>query len=351
MNYLQFFSFCVLFNIGYSTFQCPDTAYKWYVDPSNCKNYFICLNGNVLGSGHCEGVTNWWQSMNSCNFYFDPSPGAECTPGELVTPPPTTPANTEVPETLAPCNHQAVVGDNSKFFDISAPEIIKSCPSNLIFDASAEACTCVLPDGSNLPSCNLIEALLLKFEENILDSGCNGGSVFNTGSENLNFTSNGKSGFGGKFTSDNKLDYNGWNNKFNGFNGFASLAFDISSSSKSQDEVVMQYGQCIGSSDNSIKIILKANLAIEVKIENNLGTQVSLVSSSLSANQYFSIAFVFDGVNAILYVNGAEAMTSELDGGVKNLMCALEIGKGLNADLDNVRVFNQALSASEVAAL
>lgn len=78
--------------------------------------------------------------------------------------------------------------------------------------------------------------------------------------------------------------------------------------------------------------------------------------SLIPANTWTHLAASYDGVNQILYVNGVQVASRPLSGAVKTSTGPLRIGgdgvwgeyfQGL---IDEVRVYNRALSAAEIQA-
>ena len=86
-----------------------------------------------------------------------------------------------------------------------------------------------------------------------------------------------------------------------------------------------------------------------------------LVSESIVAdNQWHQVGFAWDGSYRILYVDGAEvARDTAAQNPLKSADSGMYIGAGKNLDaaaffsglIDNVQIYNTALSAEEIAAL
>jgi hypothetical protein len=90
-------------------------------------------------------------------------------------------------------------------------------------------------------------------------------------------------------------------------------------------------------------------------------TSVTGPSSAGDVNAWVHVAGVYDGSRIHLYRNGAEAASAACSGTIPDESTSVFIGAGdngsygiteyLNADLDDIRLYNRALSASEVSDL
>ncbi len=84
------------------------------------------------------------------------------------------------------------------------------------------------------------------------------------------------------------------------------------------------------------------------------GANVALSTTNLSLNQWYHITGVYDGDNVIIYVNGYEESRDSFTGYVATGTDKVVIGSGstlynfFNGTIDDVRIYNRALSVSEV---
>ncbi len=88
----------------------------------------------------------------------------------------------------------------------------------------------------------------------------------------------------------------------------------------------------------------------------NAGSQVTLNAGTWSAGVWYNVVGVYDGSTLKLYVNGVEIASSALTGNLLSTSATWKMGRrgegsGLyywNGVLDDVRIYNRALSATEV---
>lgn len=94
-------------------------------------------------------------------------------------------------------------------------------------------------------------------------------------------------------------------------------------------------------------------VSFQVNISSTTGKTAG-GSTALQANQWYYFTGVYDGANAYIYVNASrEGYSAALSGNVFNSDGALWVNypSGMNGSLHDVRVYNRALAASEVASL
>jgi PKD repeat protein len=84
------------------------------------------------------------------------------------------------------------------------------------------------------------------------------------------------------------------------------------------------------------------SFAIAGMSANLLGTSI------LPLNTWTHLAGTYDGTTVRLYVNGAQVATRVQSGSISSGNEALRIGMGWSGVIDDVRIYNRALSASEV---
>jgi len=117
--------------------------------------------------------------------------------------------------------------------------------------------------------------------------------------------------------------------------------------------------------DQRWKISLPEHLKIvwtTVSTNTQFPTFVSDMDSKdgneLSKNVWWYVTMVHDGTNDIIYVNGKEANRKPVTGKLKNTTRALifgsdavDGGRYFNGSLDNVKIYNKALTAAEISKL
>ncbi|PIT86830.1 MAG: hypothetical protein COU33_00995, partial [Candidatus Magasanikbacteria bacterium CG10_big_fil_rev_8_21_14_0_10_43_6] len=101
---------------------------------------------------------------------------------------------------------------------------------------------------------------------------------------------------------------------------------------------------------------------IRFTIQTSAGTTGAFLgNTTLSIGTWYHVAGVWDGSNASIYLNGvSDATPSSLGGTLGNNSSPLTVGtlrtlttptKFMDGKIDEVRVYNRALSASEISAL
>lgn len=86
------------------------------------------------------------------------------------------------------------------------------------------------------------------------------------------------------------------------------------------------------------------------------GSPSQIWGPALSTNQWYHVAYVYDGANAQLYVDGVGGTLSSVSGALARHKSPLFIGSRGKADylrgsLDDIRVYRRALTAEEIVAL
>ncbi len=80
------------------------------------------------------------------------------------------------------------------------------------------------------------------------------------------------------------------------------------------------------------------------------GTLQELDYPALAVGTWVHLAATYDGSNLILYVNGSQVATKAISGTLSTAN-SIDIGAGAEALIDDVRVYNSALSASQISSL
>ncbi len=86
------------------------------------------------------------------------------------------------------------------------------------------------------------------------------------------------------------------------------------------------------------------------------GSPTQIWGPALSTNQWYHVAYVYDGANAQLYVDGVGGTLSGVSGALARHKSPLFIGSRGTADylrgsLDDIRIYRRALAAEEIVAL
>lgn len=85
--------------------------------------------------------------------------------------------------------------------------------------------------------------------------------------------------------------------------------------------------------------------------------RVRLTTSTYSPGTWYNVVCVYDGATLTAYVNGVADGSSPYTGAVRNVSANMLIGKNaggsdyINGRIDDVRIYNRALTTAEVAAL
>jgi len=89
-------------------------------------------------------------------------------------------------------------------------------------------------------------------------------------------------------------------------------------------------------------------------VNTGAGDQRALGTAALPLNAWTHLAAAYNGTSLVLYVNGVQAATRAVSGSIVTSAGALRIGgnavwsEWFNGLIDDVRVYNRALSAAEV---
>ncbi len=80
----------------------------------------------------------------------------------------------------------------------------------------------------------------------------------------------------------------------------------------------------------------------------------SLFGATLPANQWSHVALTYDGTTMRLYVNGSQATTTNTSGTIVSgnnplYIGGTSLGEVFNGRIDEVRLYNRALSAADVS--
>ena len=111
---------------------------------------------------------------------------------------------------------------------------------------------------------------------------------------------------------------------------------------------------------NGYALLIKSNLRLAAYLTNSLGSNVSVdgLGSSIVAGRWTHIAFTYNGATIQTHIDGvldsSAAGTLNWGGNTDNLLIGRSLqgsGRYLSAQLDDIRIYNRALSAPEVRLL
>ena len=106
----------------------------------------------------------------------------------------------------------------------------------------------------------------------------------------------------------------------------------------------------------SYRFLENSSCAVSPFIYTTDNRRLSLASYAMTRDQYYMLAMVFNNTFFGFYVNGRIYMSSNTSSYVKTgsadfLMGGGDSGDKSNVQLDDVRIYNRALSADEIQAL
>jgi hypothetical protein len=81
------------------------------------------------------------------------------------------------------------------------------------------------------------------------------------------------------------------------------------------------------------------------------GAQYNATKAGLAVGSWYHLVGVYDGSNVRIYVNGQEGTPHAKSGLILDNVGNVDIGWALNGAIDDVRIYNKALTASEVRRL
>src|SRR3989344_4023290 len=112
-----------------------------------------------------------------------------------------------------------------------------------------------------------------------------------------------------------------------------------------------------GSSDQTFQFQMSTIEQLLFGVRNSSGSSVTTLVLGLTNTEWQHIVGVYNGTNILLYANAALGAQNNLTGPTKDSIYALSIGsRGLvsrfwNGSIDEVAIFNRALSAEEIQEL
>ena len=98
------------------------------------------------------------------------------------------------------------------------------------------------------------------------------------------------------------------------------------------------------------------NGVVHFNLNTNINNNVVSGTGVLTANVWNHVVGSYDGSNAVIYVNGVAVKTQAVTGNIQNSVATVFVGyyegtnKYFNGLIDEVRIYNRALSAAEILA-
>jgi len=142
------------------------------------------------------------------------------------------------------------------------------------------------------------------------------------------------------------------------FNNLTSFSFScwFNSDVKGNDDGIL--GKWLTGTNRSFALNLEtsgasSNIRFIVKTTNGGSAQAYISGSNWSTGNWYNVSGTYDGSNVKLYLNGVLKDTVALTGTVVNATQSFRIGvygsgSYFNGKLDEVAIFNKALSASKI---
>jgi hypothetical protein len=124
---------------------------------------------------------------------------------------------------------------------------------------------------------------------------------------------------------------------------------------------IISKGSAVGFGSNSYSVWLADdNLKIQAAVESSTGLNTVAAPDVITPGRFYHVATTYDGVAIRLYLDGALRGTGGLSGAVRNTFFPVFIGRRsgfgvdgrgdvIAGDLDEVRIYNRALSPGEIA--
>ena len=163
------------------------------------------------------------------------------------------------------------------------------------------------------------------------------------------------------------IDQKGQANKAMSFNGTNYSSIAHSSSLNIANSITIAYWIKPSSTTGLAYLVGKGAILfsriysekIEFGVHRFTGWQVITSVSSVSINTWYHIALVYNGANMLIYIDSVQEPSRALSGTIDTSNSTLYIGTNpwapaedrYSGSLADVRIYNRALSASEVKAL